>query len=143
MAEVSCSVVTGGQASGHGCCKPRAQSCQQRPDAEWQNQDGFDQIFQALPANLSAVELDHLKPVRPGLHQWLPSLSIERNAFDVAAAPFVDDRHTIPSDLVRIEQGLPMLRAVNQRVADQQAEDAFRLLLAGKLRLSLPETQRC
>src|SRR5262245_61047836 len=100
---------------------------------------GFDQIFQPVPATGGAVELDHFKPVGPRFNEWLPSLSIERDALDVAAAPFVNDGHAIPSELMRIEQRLPMLRTVNQRecqhvgVADQHAEDAFCLLLAGKL----------
>jgi len=75
----------------------------------------FDQIFQSVPATGGAVELDHFKPVRSGLNKWLPSLSTERDAFDVAAAPFVNDRHAIPSDRTRIEPGFPMLRTVNQR----------------------------
>jgi len=59
----------------------------------------LDQVFQTLPATLGAVELDHFKPVRPGLDQWLPNLNIERDALDVAAAPFVGDWHAISSGL--------------------------------------------
>ena len=100
----------------------------------------FNLVIQPLPATLGAVELDYLKPVRPSLNQWLPSLSIKCDAFEVAAAPFVDDRDSIASALMRIEQGLPMLRTMSQResqhvgVADQQAKYAICLLFTGKVR---------
>ena len=46
-----------------------------------------DQFFQPLPAALGAVEVDHLKPVRPRLNERMPTHRIERDALDVAAAP--------------------------------------------------------
>src|SRR5262249_2833440 len=80
-----------------------------------------------------------LKPVRSCVNQRLPTLRIERDALDVATAPFVDDWHAVSFDLVRVEERLIVLRAMGQRecqhvrVPDQQAQNALGLLLAPKL----------
>src|SRR6266540_114913 len=103
-----------------------------------------NQSLQAVPAALGAVEVDHLEPVRPRVNEWSPTLMIEPDALDVAAAPLVDDRHAQSFDLVRIEKRLPVLWAVDQRerqdvrMAYQQAQDALCLLLARKIRRLLP-----
>src|SRR5262245_1027399 len=92
------------------------------------------------PAVLGAIELGHLKPVRPRINQRLPALRIERDTLDIANAPFVDDWHAVSRDLVRIKTRLIVLWAMDQRdcqhvrVPDQQAQNALRLLLAPKLR---------
>ena len=62
-----------------------------------------DQLLEPFPAALGAVEVDHLKPVRPRVKKWSPALRIERDALHIAAAPFVDDRHAVSFDIVRIE----------------------------------------
>src|SRR5262249_14301158 len=96
----------------------------------------LDQFLEPLPAALGAIEVDHLKPVRLRVNQRLPPLRIERDAFDVATAPFVDHWHAVSWEVVRIEPRLIVLRAVDQRdcqhvrVPDQQAQNALRLLLA-------------
>src|SRR5262249_30508393 len=100
----------------------------------------LDQFLQPPPAAPGAIEVDHLKPVSPRVNQRLPPLRIERDAFDVATAPFVDHWHAVSWEVVRIESRLIVLRAVDQRdcqhvrVPDQQAQNALRLLLAPKLR---------
>src|SRR5450756_1862260 len=71
-----------------------------------------DQFLQPLPAALGAVEVDDLEPVRSRVNEWLPTRRIERDALDVAAAPFVDDRHATSFDLVRIEKRLVVLGAM-------------------------------
>src|SRR5450759_1153463 len=98
-----------------------------------------DQFLQPLPAALGAVEVDDLEPVRSRVNDWLPTRRIERDALDVAAAPFVDDRHAASFDLVRIEKRLVVLGGMVQRecenicMAYQQAKNTLRLLLARKL----------
>src|SRR5262245_58565959 len=100
----------------------------------------LDQFLQPLPAVLGAIELGHLKPVRPRVNQRLPARSVKCDALAIANAPFVDDWHAVSGDLVRIEARLIVLRAMDQRecqhvrVPDQQAQNALRLLLAPKLR---------
>ena len=54
-----------------------------------------DQILQPVPAAFGAIEVDHLKPVRPRVNQRLPTHRIERDPRDVAAAPLVDDWHAV------------------------------------------------
>ena len=101
---------------------------------------GVDQFLQPVPAALSAVEVDHLEPVRPRVNERLPIQRIERDALDVAAAPLVDDRYAPSFDLSIIEKRLIVLRAMGQRECDdvcvgyQQAKNALRLLLGCKLR---------
>jgi len=104
-----------------------------------------DQFLQPLPAAFGAIEVDYLKPVRPRVNERLPTLRIERDALDVATAPLVDDWHAVSFDLVRIEQRLIILRAMDQRecqdvrVAYQQAKNAFCLLLVRELWRLLPK----
>ena len=58
------------------------------------------QFLQPLPAALGAIEVDDLKPIRPRANERLPTLRIERDALDVAAAPFVDDWRAVSFDPV-------------------------------------------
>ena len=102
-----------------------------------------DQLLQPLPTARGAIQVDDLKPVRSCVNQRLPTLRIERDALDLATAPFVNDWHAVSFDLVRVEERLIVLRAMGQRecqhvrVPDQQAQNALRLLLARKLRTLL------
>src|SRR5262245_13825659 len=74
----------------------------------------LDQFLQPLPALLCAIELDHLKPVRPRVNQRFPARSIECDALDIATAPFVDHWHAVSWEVVRIETRLIVLRAMDQ-----------------------------
>jgi hypothetical protein len=74
-----------------------------------------DQLLQPLPTARGAIEVDDLKPVRPCVNQRLLTLRIERDALDVATAPFIDDWHAVSFDLVRVEERLIVLRAMGQR----------------------------
>jgi hypothetical protein len=51
----------------------------------------IDQVLQPLPAALGAIEVDDLEPVRPRVNERLPTLGIERDALDVAAAPVASE----------------------------------------------------
>src|SRR5262245_49163239 len=51
-----------------------------------------DQLLQPLPTARGAIEVDDLKPVRPCVNQRLPTLRIERDALDVAAATSLSRR---------------------------------------------------
>jgi Integrase core domain len=51
----------------------------------------IDQFLQPVPTALGAIELDDLEPVRPRVNERLPTLRIERDALDVAAAPVVPE----------------------------------------------------
>jgi hypothetical protein len=52
---------------------------------------GVDQFPEPVPAAFGAVEMDHLEPVGPRFNKRIPTQRIERDAFDVAAAPLIDD----------------------------------------------------
>ena len=69
-----------------------------------------DQFLQPLPTALGAIKVDDLKPVTPRVNERLPTLRIERDALDVATAPFIDDWHAVSLELVRIETRLIVLR---------------------------------
>src|ERR1700692_3867617 len=51
-------------------------------------------FLQPVPAAFGAVEVDDLEPVGMRFNKWLPTRRVECNALDVAAAPFVDNRHS-------------------------------------------------
>src|SRR5262249_43427563 len=55
------------------------------------------QFLEPLPTAVGAIEVDDLKPVRPRVNQRLPTVRIERDALDVATAPFVDHWQIVPA----------------------------------------------
>src|ERR1035437_6485733 len=53
-----------------------------------------DGVPRRRAAGNGAVEVDDLEPVGMRFNKWLPTRRVECNALDVAAAPFVDNRHS-------------------------------------------------
>ena len=74
----------GGQASTHGCCGRLALSGQPISDVSRRR----PRELQPVPAAFGAVEVEDLEPVGMRFNKWLPTRRVERNALDVAAAPF-------------------------------------------------------